>query len=216
MHRILPWILLLVIGRMIHAEEEQALRAQPYLSPCEILCANLTKAIQERPDLMVMRLEDALVINEPCAGEIVTAAMDAVRAKPHLVQQIIETALKVAPGRSAMVMAAVNSYTPASQRPVIAMEEVRRAEIPASEPLMEIRRAESAVSNEPLLEIRRAEVAGSSEARPIEEIRRAEVSSNHGPGAKSGAVLSPADGQSHEEVRRAEFTVMAQPTSFSR
>ncbi|MEN3941640.1 hypothetical protein WJU23_10140 [Prosthecobacter sp. SYSU 5D2] len=194
MRRFLPWLMMLVCGH-VNCAEEVALRAQPWFSPCEILCANLKKAIEERPDLMVMRLEDALVINEPCAGDIVTAAIDAVRAKPHMVQQIIETAMKVAPARSSTVMAAVHSYKPGKVKELV-MEEVRRAEIPATAPLMEIRRAEMAYS---------------VQQEPIEEVRRAEM-----PVARAGQMDEDSMTEIHnslprEEIRRAVFTVMTLP-----
>jgi hypothetical protein len=188
MRRYLPWVLMLVCGHVTCAEEEVALRAQPWYSPCEILCANLKKAIEERPDLMIMRLEDALVINEPCAGDIVTAAIDAVRAKPHLVQQIVETAMKVAPTRSNTVMAAVHSYKPGKVKELV-MEEVRRAEMPATAPLMEIRRAV---------------VAYSVQQEPMEEVRRAEM-----PVARDvGSADRMAENLPREEIRRAVYTVM--------
>lgn len=196
MRRFFPLVFLLSIGLGVGAEEETALRAQPWFSPCEILCANLTKAIEERPDLMIMRLEDALVINEPCAPEIVTAAMDAVKAKPHLVKQILETALKVAPSRSDAVLAAVRNYTP-GKTPLLVMEEVRRAEIPATAPLMEIRRAE---------------VAGSNASQPIEEIRRAVVPSATG---DTAAVQPPVDSPPREEIRRAEM-ILTSSSSYTR
>lgn len=190
-----PLIFLLGSGLALHGEESLAPRAQPWQSPCEILCTNLTQAIQERPDLMVMRLEDALVINEACAAEIVTAAMDAVRAKPALVQEILNTALKVAPSRSSLVMNAVRSYTPASER-VVVLEEVRRAEVAAVETLFEVRRAE---------------VANASQPQAIEEVRRAEL-----PALRAIEVEAPttASGQYiQEEIRRPEITLMARPRS---
>lgn len=195
MRFLLSCLLLLGAGLGCHGEEELAPRAEPWISPGEVLCANLIQAIQERPDLMVMRLEDALVINEACAAEIVTAAMDAVRAQPALVQQIVETALKVAPSRSAAVMNAVRSYTPASERVVI-LEEVRRAEV---------------ASVETLFEVRRAEAADSSQPQAIEEVRRAEV-----PALRAIEMEAPstASGESiQEEIRRPEIILMARPRS---
>ncbi|MES2507020.1 MAG: hypothetical protein V4599_09965 [Verrucomicrobiota bacterium] len=195
MRSLLSCLLLLGAGLECRGEEELAPRAELWISPSEILCANLIQAIQERPDLMVMRLEDALVINEACAGEIVTAAMDAVRAQPALVQQIVETALNVAPSRSAVVMNAVRSYIPASER-VVMLEEVRRAEVPLVETLFEVRRAEVAHSSQPLA---------------IEEVRRAEVPVLR---AIEMETSSTAAGESiEEEIRRPEITLMAHPQS---
>jgi len=199
MRLFLSIVLLLAGGLEIHAQEEMARRAKPWVSPCETLCANLTQAIKERPDLMVMRLEDALVINEACAAEIVTAAIDAVRGNSTKVQQIMETAVKVAPSRSGIVMQAVHSYIPLSRRAVVTEVEVRRAEIP---------------ENAPLFEIRRAEVATSVVSQPIEEVRRAEVPAlraiESNPTGR-GPQLEPTP---IEEIRRAEVTEM-KPTALS-
>lgn len=188
---------MLVCGHVSCAEEELALRAQPWFSPCEVLCANLKKSIEERPDMLVMRLEDALVINEPCAGEIVTAAIDAVRAKPHLVRVILETAMKVAPARSETVMAAARNYEPGKVKELV-YEEVRRAEMPPGAPLMEIRRAEP------------AHVIGPG---PVEEIRRAEVSVRKAAPASEGKRAVMANLPPREEIRRAEIILTALPAT---
>lgn len=201
MRSLYPLILLLAASALESSGEDVgAPRALAWESPCETLCANLIKAIQDRPDLMIMRLEDALVINEECAAEIVTAAMDAVRAKPLLVQKIFETAVKVAPSRTAIVKEAVYSYTPASERMVVmTVEEVRRAEV-----------SESA----PLFEVRRAEVASSIESQPIEEVRRAEVPALRAIESNAEG-LSPSPGPAPlEEIRRAEMTVL-RPSALS-
>lgn len=178
-------------------ENEVAPRAQPWFSPCEVLCANLKKSIEERPDMLVMRLEDALVINETCAGEIVTAAIDAVRAKPHLVRVILETAMKVAPSRSETVMAAARSYEPGKVKELV-FEEVRRAEMPPGAPLMEIRRAEP------------AHVIGPG---PVEEIRRAEVSVRKTAPEFEGKRAIMADLSPREEIRPAEIILTALPAT---
>lgn len=147
----------------ISGEEEAAPRAVPW-ARCQTLCANLATSIQERPDMMVMRLEDALVIDESCAAEIVTAAIDAVRAKPAMVEKILQTAIKIVPARSTLVMEVVHSYTPASDiRPAIVEEVLPAATAPAVE------------ETAPAEEIRRAELPAAVEPTPIEEIRRAEV-----------------------------------------
>lgn len=196
MRRLHPAIFLLCIATLeTHGQEVEARRAEPWISPCEALCDNLKKAIQERPDLMVMRIEDALVINEDCAAEIVTAAMDAVRGKPGMVQEIVDTALKIAPSRTAIVMEAVHSYSPASER-AVAMEEVRRAVIPA---------------NAPLYEVRRAEVSTLAEPTPIEEVRRAEVPALKAIDPDAESIGDGKQTAPPEEIRRAGVTAMVLP-----
>lgn len=195
MRRLLPLVFMLACEVEGYEEEMLAPRAQPWFSPCEILCANLKKSIEERPDMLVMRLEDALVINEPCAGEIVTAAIDAVGAKPHLVRVILDTAIKVVPARSETVMAAARSYAPGKVKELV-YEEVRRAEMPPGAPLMEIRRAEP------------AHVIGPG---PVEEIRRAEVSGRKAAFEQEGKREVMANLPPREEIRPAEIIRAAQP-----
>lgn len=197
MRRLLPLVLLLACEAEGYEEQVAAPRAQPWFSPCEILCANLKKSIEERPDMLVMRLEDALVINETCAGEIVTAAIDAVRAKPQLVRVILETAMKVVPARSETVMAAARSYEPGKVKELV-YEEVRRAEMPPGAPLMEIRRAEP------------AHVIG---PEPVEEIRRAEVSVRKASPMYEGKRAVMADRLPQEEIRPAEMVRGALPAT---
>lgn len=162
----------------VRAQEETVPKAESWISPCEILCANLARAIQERPDQLVMRLEDALVINESCAPELVVVAMDAVRAEPRQVREILMTVARVSPSRAAVVKSAVAGYVPASLRLAAVMPEeevVETAELP-----VEIRRAEipHASGSQPMEEIRRAvpvTVSASPEVLPKEEIRRAGI-----------------------------------------
>lgn len=139
---------------------------QPQIA-CETLCGELFTSIRMEPDKMVMRLEEALVIHEACAGEIVTAAIDAVNAEPGQVRKIVETAMELAPARAAIITAAVKNYT----APVIAAAaeeqfEVRRAVVPAAEPPKptageQVRRAELPLQTRsiPIVEVRRAEPA---------------------------------------------------------
>lgn len=115
---------------------------------------------------MVMRLEEALVIHEACAGDIVTAAIDAVNADPARVRKIVETAMDLAPARAAMITAAVKNYT----APVV---------VAAAEEQMEVRRAvlPTAVPPQPMAgeQVRRAELPLQTRSIPIVEVRRAEL-----------------------------------------
>jgi hypothetical protein len=153
----------------------QGVRSKVKMPSCEAVCAGLVDSIRQNPAKLVIRLEDALVINESCTADIVTAAIDAVSADPRQVQIIVETAMNVVPHRAQQVHLAVTNFSvPAA---VVASEEVfevRRAELPdgQAQPVYEVRRAESAHLNEhaPLEEIRRAVLAES-----IEEVRNLDV-----------------------------------------
>ncbi|OYW75565.1 MAG: hypothetical protein B7Z37_12645 [Verrucomicrobia bacterium 12-59-8] len=149
----------------------QPVKSTPAQITCETLCGELFTSIRAEPDKLVMRLEEALVIHEACAGEIVTAAIDAVNAEPGQVRKIVETAMDLAPARAAMITAAVKHYT----APVIVAAaeeqlEVRRAVVPAAAPPKpmageQVRRAELPLQTRsiPIVEVRRAEPAASME-----------------------------------------------------
>jgi hypothetical protein len=159
--------------------QAQPVKSTPSVITCETLCGELFNAIRMQPDKMVMRLEEALVIHEDCAGEIVTAAIDAVNAEPARVRKIFETAMELAPARSADINAAVKNYTApvvvsAAEEPV----EVRRAVMPDAEPLKP-REGE---------EVRRAELPLQTRSIPIVEVRRAEPAP---PPESLGMVIDP-------------------------
>ncbi|MES2594636.1 MAG: hypothetical protein V4662_04845 [Verrucomicrobiota bacterium] len=132
---------------------------------CETLCADLNASIQKHPERLGMWLEDALVINEDCVGEIVTAAMDAVGNNAEAVKAIQETTLHVVPHRQREVLTALKRFkVPAAVAWQEPEEEVRRAVVP--EPI-------KAPAGE--VEIRRALAPGGALPTPIEEVRRAVV-----------------------------------------
>jgi hypothetical protein len=64
---------------------------------CNDISEDVRKAITSDPAKTLMIVEDALVINEACACEIVRAAIEASKADANLKQQIVQTALAVAP-----------------------------------------------------------------------------------------------------------------------
>jgi len=134
---------------------------------CETLCADLNAAIQKHPERLGMWLEDALVIQEDCVGEIVTAAMDAVGNDPESVRAIQETTLHVAPHRAREIRAAMQRFKIPSAVAFTEPEvEIRRAVVPGKEP------------PEPppeTVEIRRALAPEAEKPTPIEEVRRAVV-----------------------------------------
>jgi len=131
---------------------------------CEILCADLNLSIQRHPERLGMWLEDALVINESCAGEIVAAAIDAVGNQSELVRAILETAIHTSPRQEREIRAAVERFAIPAAKPMI-------------EPVEEIRRAvmTSMSEKEPEFEVRRALVLDKAVPMPIEEIRRAVI-----------------------------------------
>ncbi len=149
----------------------QPVKSTPAVITCETLCGELFTSIRAEPDKMVMRLEEALVIHQSCAAEIVTAAIDAVNAEPGQVRKIVETAMDLAPSRAAMITAAVKNYT--APTVVAAAEEqveIRRAVVVDAAPVgpkagEEVRRAELPLETRsiPIIEVRRAEPVASAQ-----------------------------------------------------
>jgi hypothetical protein len=167
MRLLTPFCCLLALASSLgHAQPVKS--KQPVIT-CEMLCGELFNAIRADPDKMVMRLEEALIIHESCAGDIVTAAMDAVNAEPSQVRKIVETAMELAPRRAGMITAAVKHYS----TPVI---------VAAAEEPMEVRRAVVPEAAPPQLRagevVRRAEMPLQTRSIPIIEVRRAEPIAN--------------------------------------
>ena len=162
-----PFVILCVlcIGLApMEADAQQKKAKASQYRDCETLCADLNLSIQRHPERLGMWLEDALVIDESCAGEIVAAAMDAVGNEPELVRAILETAIHTSPRREREIRAAAKRFSIPAAKPMI-------------EPVEEIRRAVVAGTpeKEPVLEVRRALAPDKAEPMPIEEIRRAVV-----------------------------------------
>ncbi|MFN0080182.1 MAG: hypothetical protein ACKVY0_27265 [Prosthecobacter sp.] len=159
----LPCLFCLLILLTPPAQAQPATLTPPQLT-CEALCAELAGAIRANPERLVMRLEEALVINEACAGELVTTAIDAVNADPALVRKIVETALEIAPGRTALITAAAANYS----APVVVV---------ASDEAMRSLEAADAVKMKrlPGEEVRRAELPLVKRSIPIVEVRRAQL-----------------------------------------
>jgi hypothetical protein len=84
-----------------------ALVGSPFLmgadSPCEKIAQDVRDAVAKDPTKVLMQVEDALVINESCACEIVKAAIVASNADATLVKQIVETAVAVAPKMTSVI-----------------------------------------------------------------------------------------------------------------
>jgi hypothetical protein len=66
-------------------------------SPCEKISKGVREDVAKDPSKVLMVVEDALVVNESCACEIIRAAITASNADAALTKQIIETAVAVAP-----------------------------------------------------------------------------------------------------------------------
>ncbi len=171
-----PPALCLLLAAFLSTASAQRMKAASSPLTCETLCSELFMAIRGNPAQMVMRLEEALIIHDACAGELVTAAMDAVNADPAMVRQIFKTAMNLAPERSTAISAAVKHYS--APMVVAALgEEVRRAVLPSPVraerlPGEELRRAELplATRNLPIVEVRRAELP--TQAAPSTEVLR--------------------------------------------
>lgn len=129
----------------------------------EVLCAELFAAVRASPERATMRLEEALVINESCAADLVTTAIDAVNGDPALTRKLVAAAIEMAPSRSRAIQEAVRNHkSPAAER-----VEIRRAmlvETPQPQPQLL-----------PGEEVRRAEVPDAVQPMPIVEVRRAVV-----------------------------------------
>lgn len=70
---------------------------------CDDIANDVRKAISSDPAKTLMIVEDALVISEACACEIVRAAIEASKADEAMKQQIVQTALAVAPKMAPMI-----------------------------------------------------------------------------------------------------------------
>ena len=83
-------------------------------STCDDIAVDVRTAIAKDPGKTLMVVEDALVINETCACEIVKTAIDAAHADEGLIQQIVQTAIAVAPKMSAVITECAGVSAPAA------------------------------------------------------------------------------------------------------
>jgi hypothetical protein len=156
----------LFFGCLLVASEAQEKRAKATrYRGCETLCADLHLSIQRSPERLGMWLEDALVIQESCAEEIVAAAMDAVGNQPELVRAILETAIRTAPRREREIRTAVKRFSIPAATPMLEpQEEIRRAVVSGD-----------SLVKQPAIEVRRALAPDQNQTVPIEEVRRAVI-----------------------------------------
>ncbi|MES2596109.1 MAG: hypothetical protein V4662_12270 [Verrucomicrobiota bacterium] len=87
-------------------------------TPCDDISRDVTVAVEKEPGKVLMIVEDALVINETCACEITRAAILASKADATLVNQIVQTAISVAPKMSGVIMDCATAVAPSAQAAV--------------------------------------------------------------------------------------------------
>lgn len=83
-------------------------------SACDDIARDVASAIQKDPSKTLMIVEDALVINESCACEIIKAAIGASAADSTMVNQIVQTGIAVAPKMSGVIMDCASAASPGS------------------------------------------------------------------------------------------------------
>ena len=86
------------------------------VSACDQIASDVKTAVAKDPSKVLMIVEDALVINEACACEIVKAAITASNAEATMSQQIVQTALAVAPKMAAIITECAESVAPGSAK----------------------------------------------------------------------------------------------------
>ena len=79
---------------------------------CDKIAQDVTESVVKEPTKVLMIVEDALVINESCACEIIKAAIIASKADAAMVKQIVQTAVAVAPKMAPVIMDCANSVAP--------------------------------------------------------------------------------------------------------
>ncbi len=81
-------------------------------SSCANISSDVTAAVSNDPSKVLMIVEDALVINESCAGEIIKAAILASKADAALVNQIVQTGISVAPKMASVITDSATAVSP--------------------------------------------------------------------------------------------------------
>ena len=79
---------------------------------CTDISNDVRVAVEKDPSKVLMVVEDALVINEGCAGDIVKAAIIASKADANLAGQIVHTGVTVAPKMAGVINDAASSVVP--------------------------------------------------------------------------------------------------------
>lgn len=86
---------------------------------CEDITRDVSAAVAKEPGKVLMIIEDALVINEACACEIVKAAITAAQADATLVGQIVQTGISVAPKMAGVITDCAAAISPSSVASVV-------------------------------------------------------------------------------------------------
>lgn len=81
-------------------------------SNCTEISNDVRVAVEKDPSKVLMVVEDALVINEGCAADIVKTAIIASKADAALAGQIVQTAVSVAPKMASVINDAASSVVP--------------------------------------------------------------------------------------------------------
>ncbi|MDI1312540.1 hypothetical protein [Prosthecobacter sp.] len=92
---------------------------------CTEISNDVRIAVEKDPSKVLMVVEDALVINEGCAGDIVRTAIIASKADATLASQIVQTGASVAPKMAAVINDAALSVVP-SLATVAPVSEIER------------------------------------------------------------------------------------------
>lgn len=79
---------------------------------CSDIANDVSTAVSKDPSKVLMVVEDALVINEGCASDIVKAAILSSKADAALAGQIVQTAVSVAPKMAGVINDAASSVVP--------------------------------------------------------------------------------------------------------
>ena len=97
----------LMLSMVFNSAEAQA-------NSCQGIADDVAAAVSKEPGKVLMIVEDALVINESCACEIIKSAILASQADATLVNQIVQTAISVSPKQSGVIMDCATSISPNS------------------------------------------------------------------------------------------------------
>jgi hypothetical protein len=81
-------------------------------SNCNDISQDVSSAILKDPSKVLMIVEDALVINESCACEIIKAAIVAAKADAAMVNQIVQTGISVAPKMAGVITDCATAVAP--------------------------------------------------------------------------------------------------------
>jgi hypothetical protein len=92
---------------------------------CDDISNDVRVAVEKDPSKVLMIVEDALVINEGCAGDIVKTAITASKADETLAAQIVKTGVSVAPKMEVAInesatalFPGLKAVTAAEERPI--------------------------------------------------------------------------------------------------